>query len=65
MSRQQKTTQTPKIKEYKVIYAPISDVLECFVEELICEGWVPQGGVCFTNFNSNKQYTQAMIKIDQ
>ena len=49
--------------EYKIVNEYEQAVLEKKVNELIKQGWKPQGGICWSSGDSIMKYAQAMIKI--
>ena len=49
-----------KIKEYKVVHADSTDQLSNLINDMVDDGWTPQGGV-FCSMKAYKNYFQAMI----
>lgn len=49
-------------REYWVVTDEDSDILSGEVEKLMLDGWMPQGGVCFTATPIGPIFCQAMIR---
>lgn len=51
--------------KYEIVEAPELYKLEEMVNEMIEDGWLPQGGLCSTKYGTTTYYSQAMIKHDE
>jgi len=51
--------------KYKILSGGDKETLEIFVNNLMKEGFKPQGGVCLDSYdNGNDSFVQAMVKED-
>lgn len=50
--------------QYKIVSADGQYDLSSKVEDLIKQGWLPQGGVSFKNSGYKETWAQAMVKVN-
>jgi len=55
------TNYEHKIMKYTIITSSRFEELIKMVNELIAEGWIPQGGICESGNGAIYHYSQAMI----
>lgn len=48
---------------YKIIAYSNRQAVEEEVSKLISDGWVPQGGISYSNFDDKMLYVQAMVRF--
>lgn len=51
--------------KYEILEAPGVIALEDMVNEMLENGWEPQGGLCSTKYGTTTYYSQAMVKHDE
>lgn len=51
--------------KYEVVEGPELYILEEIVNEMLEDGWNPQGGLCSTKCGTTTYYSQAMLKHDE